>query len=178
MIGGEASDEAISGDHATVRLIANLDKAHDVCFDFSGSSYGSIKGLAFEGAKCKITVLNARTSNSNPYQTGEVYGSDLVYEQCNFARGPVAAFANHMGEVITWRDCKFHGGGGSPGLLNTWRLDQKPYNCSSNSRNLTTGITLTEFRMFGGEFTGDNSANIILGSILFRYSLFNLKRIK
>jgi hypothetical protein len=67
-----------------------------------------------------------------------------------------------MGEVLTWRDCRFHCGG-SPGLLLTWRLQLPPYNIVPPSgANLTTGITLTEFRMFGGEFTGDNSPNMVL----------------
>ena len=34
-------------------------------------------------------------------------GSDLTYSHCNFAHAPVAAFANHMGEVLTFRDCRF-----------------------------------------------------------------------
>ena len=31
-----------------------------------------------------------------------------------------------------------------------------------HDRNLTTGVTLTEFRMYGGEMTADNSPNIVL----------------
>lgn len=67
-----------------------------------------------------------------------------------------------MGEVLTFRDCRFHGGG-SPGLLITWRLQDAPYNIVAPSgASLTTGITLTEFRIFGGEITGDNSAGLVL----------------
>jgi hypothetical protein len=34
-------------------------------------------------------------------------------------------FANHMGEVLTWRDCKFNG---PNNLLITWRLGDPPWN--------------------------------------------------
>ena len=66
-------------------------------------------------------------------------------------------------QVLTWRDCRFHSGGGSPGLLITWRLQSPPYNIVLPSgAGLTTGVTLTVFRVYGGEFTGDNNAAIIL----------------
>jgi hypothetical protein len=40
----------------------------------------------------------------------DIYGSDITYSHCNFAHAPVAAFANHMGEVLTFRDCRFKAG--------------------------------------------------------------------
>jgi hypothetical protein len=66
-----------------------------------------------------------------------------------------------MGEVLTWRDCRFHSSGPHPGLLITWRAGF--WNISAPSgRKLTTGVSLTVFRLFGGELTGDNGANVVL----------------
>ena len=65
--------------------------------------------------------------------------------------GSVAVFANHMGEVLTWRDCKFNG---PNNLLITWRLGDAPWNIMPmHGRAFTTGVTLTMFRMYGGELT-------------------------
>jgi hypothetical protein len=164
--GGEPGDAGISGGTATVTIAAYLVKPAGACHEFSGSGYGSVSGIYFTGTNCKVMILNARTSNCGRPLPGVVcdnYGSDLVFSSCNFNGAPVAAFANHMGEVLTWRDCRFHSSGGSTGLLLTWRLGSAPYNIKPPSgATLTTGITLTVFRIFGGEFTGDNSALITL----------------
>ena len=154
--GGVPGANGIAGSGATVQLQANLNKTEGACFDFSGSAYGSVSGIAFGGKNCQVTVLNARTccqsTQDQNRSTGSIYGSDLTYERCNFAGGSVAAFANHMGEVITWRDCRFHDGGHRPGVLITWRLDQAPWNVAPmHGRNFTHGVTLTMYRMYGGE---------------------------
>jgi hypothetical protein len=93
-------------------------------------------------------VLNGRTSDGG-------YGSDIVWTDCDFDNhGGAATFVNHMGEVLTWRDCRFHSSGPHPGLLITWRAGH--WNVSAPSgRNLTTGVSVTVFRLFGGELTGD-----------------------
>ena len=109
-----------------MKLIGNIQgETAGACFDFSGSGYGRVSGIAFEGNNCQVTVLNARVGNNAPQDNFHPdwtnYDSDLTYERCNFAGGQVAVFANHMGEVITWRDCRFNG---QNNLLITWRLDQ------------------------------------------------------
>ena len=164
--GGEPGDSGIAGGTATVILTADLAVGADACFDFTGAGYGTVEGLSFQGSRCKVMVLNARPSNCTrplPGVACDIYGSDITYSHCNFGHAPVAAFANHMGEVLTFRDCRFKAGGESPGLLLSWRLQQPPYNIRPPSgAALTTGVTLTVFRVFGGEFTGDNSANVVL----------------
>ncbi len=164
--GGEPGDAGIAGGTATVTLTADLKAGAGACFDFTGAGYGTVEGLDFQGSNCKVMVLNARPSNCTRPLPGagcDIYGSDITYSHCNFAHAPVAAFANHMGEVLTFRDCRFKAGGGSPGLLLSWRLQQPPYSIQPPSgAGLTTGVTLTVFRVYGGEFTGDNSANIVL----------------
>ena len=68
-----------------------------------------------------------------------------------------------MGEVLTWDNCRFHSGGGAPSLLLTWRAQRAPWNIIPPSgRSLATGITLTQFRIFGGEMTGDNTALLVM----------------
>lgn len=92
------------------------------CFDFSGSGYGRVSGIAFECSGGQVCALKARTAGIGPqdnfHPDWTIYGSDIVYERCNFHGGSVAQFANHMGEVLTWRDCKFNG---PNNLLITWR---------------------------------------------------------
>lgn len=62
-----------------------------------------------------------------------------------------------------WRDCRFHSCGGVQGLLINWRLQMSPYNLRPPSgAGLTTGVTLTVFRVYGGEFTNNISAGIVL----------------
>jgi hypothetical protein len=164
--GGEPGDDGIAGATSTVRIDAQLAAPASACHEFSGAGYGTVEGISFQGTNCRVMVLNARTSNcSRPLPGADctIYGSDLVYSHCNFGYAPVAAFANHMGEVLTWRDCRFHSGGGSPGLLISWRLQMPPYNLRPPSgAGLTTGVTLTVFRIDGGEFTNDNSVGICL----------------
>jgi hypothetical protein len=47
---------------------------------------------------------------------------------------------DHAGEVLTWRDCRFHNGGNRPGLLITWRLDAPPWSVvPMHGRNFTHG---------------------------------------
>jgi hypothetical protein len=119
--------------------------------DFTGVAYGSVEGIAFLGGSAMAQVLLGRTA------TGNGYGSDVVFRNCNFAppsRMGAMAFVNHMGEVITWRDCRFLGNG-APALLITWRAPF--WNVSAPSgRPLATSVSLTVFRIDGGDFTGDN----------------------
>lgn len=165
--GGVPGANGIAGSGATVQINAQLNRTYGACFDFSGSAYGKVSGIAFGGTNCQVMALNARTCCQNKQDenrsSGSIYGSDIIYESCNFAGGSVAAFANHMGEVLTWRDCKFHNGGNRPGLLISWRLDAPPWSVMPmHGRNFTHGVTLTMFRMYGGEMTADNSPNIVL----------------
>ena len=51
---------------------------------------------------------------------GAIYGSDIAWRGCNFAGGSKAAFVDHMGEVLTWDNCRFHSSGGAPSLLLTY----------------------------------------------------------
>jgi hypothetical protein len=101
--GGVPGASGIAGSGATVQLVAQLNKTEGACFDFSGSAYGLVSGIAFGGTNCQVTVLNARTccqsKQDQNRSTGSIYGSDITYERCNFGGGSVAAFANHMGEV-------------------------------------------------------------------------------
>jgi hypothetical protein len=105
-------------------------------------------------------VLNGRTSDGG-------YGSDIVWTDCDFDNhGGAATFVNHMGEVLTWRDCRFHSSGPHPGLLITWRAGH--WNVSAPSgRNLTTGVSVTVYRLFGGELTGD----FVFISVVFIFAL-------
>lgn len=124
----------------------------EVGADFSGSSYGKISGIAFarNETRPKATVLLART------QTG--YGSDLYFENCNFASGSVAAVYCHSAEVITFSGCRFHCGG-RPGFLVTGMRD---YGVTSPFTELCEGISLTQWTILGGEFTSDNAPCILL----------------
>lgn len=120
--------------------------------DFSGSSYGKISGIAFahDSVRPKATVLLART------ETG--YGSDLCFEDCNFASGEVTAVYCHSAEVITFSGCRFHCGG-TPGFLVTGMTD---YGVTSPFSKLCDGISLTQWTILGGEFTSDNAPCILL----------------
>lgn len=124
----------------------------EVGADFSGSSYGKISGIAFahDSVRPKATVLLART------ETG--YGSDLCFEDCNFASGGVAAVYCHSAEVITFSGCRFHCGG-TPGFLVTGMTD---YGVISPFSKLCEGISLTQWTILGGEFTSDNAPCILL----------------
>jgi len=95
-----------------MRISAHLADLASACHEFSGSGYGTIEGILFQGSNCKVMVLNARTSNCTrplPGADCDIYGSDLVYSHCNFGGAPVAAFANHMGKVCllccAWACC-------------------------------------------------------------------------
>lgn len=104
-----------------------------------------------------MQVLNGRTARGG-------YGSDLIFRRCNFGGAPKGAFVDHMGEVLTWEECKFHGhSDNGPGLVITWRADSVRWNITAPSgRNLTKGVSVTQYRMYGGELTGDNGAMIVL----------------
>ena len=144
--GGIPGGSGIANEDYTVRIQANIAGPEvGACFDFSGSAYGRVSGISFEGSNCQVIVLNARTANvaaqDNFHPDWTIYGSDIVYESCNFHGGSVGQFANHMGEVITWRDCKFNG---PNNVIITWRLGDAPWNIKPmHGRNFTTGITLT-----------------------------------
>jgi len=140
----------IAGGAAVTQIVFRGVK--EVGADFSGSSYGVISGIAFarNDVRPKATVLLART------QTG--YGSDLRFENCNFASGQVAAVYCHSAEVITFAGCRFHCGG-TPGFLVTGRRD---YGVKSPFSELCEGISLTQWTVLGGEFTCDNAPCILL----------------
>lgn len=140
----------IAGGTAVTQIV--FKDVKEVGADFSGSSYGTIEGIAFtsDGVRPKATVLLART------QTG--YGSDLSFENCNFATGEVAAVYCHSAEVITFSGCRFHCGG-SPGFLVTGMTD---YGVTSPFSKLCEGISLTQWTILGGEFTSDNAPCILL----------------
>ena len=63
--GGTPGGAGISTSGATVQLQANLNTTQGACFDFSGSAFGSVSGIAFGGNNCQVTVLNARTCCQN-----------------------------------------------------------------------------------------------------------------
>lgn len=140
----------IAGGTAVSRVV--FAGVKEVGADFSGSSYGKISGLAFthDEVRPKATVLLART------ETG--YGSDLCFEDCNFASGEVAAVYCHSAEVITFSGCRFHCGG-TPGFLVTGMTD---YGVTSPFSKLCEGISLTQWTVLGGEFTCDNAPCILL----------------
>ena len=65
--------------------------------------------------------------------------------------------------MLTWQDCKFHGHSDQAGLVITWRADSSRWNVTAPSgRNLTKGVSVTQYRMYGGELTGDNGPLITL----------------
>lgn len=140
----------ISGGTAVSQIVFTGVK--EVGADFSGSSYGKISGIAFarDSVRPKATVLLART------ETG--YGSDLCFEDCNFASGGVAAVYCHSAEVITFSGCRFHCGG-TPGFLVTGMTD---YGVKSPFTVLCEGVSLTQWTVLGGEFTCDNAPCILL----------------
>eukprot|EP00039_Didymoeca_costata_P031503 m.35076 g.35076 ORF g.35076 m.35076 type:complete len:526 (-) comp8828_c0_seq1:118-1695(-) len=116
--------------------------------DFTASSYGVVQGIAFAGTATGAMVLNGKTLPNG-------YGSDITYRDCNFGNGQKGAFVNHMGEVLTWDNCRFHGSRNAPALLITWRAGY--FNISAPSgRALQTAVSVTVFRLIGGELTGDN----------------------
>eukprot|EP01043_Picozoa_sp_COSAG02_P007179 COSAG02_NODE_211_length_28730_cov_5.599490_19_plen_307_part_00 len=153
--GAEPSNAGISGGHGLVQIIA--DQVNSTAHDFTGCGYGYIEGIDFVGHCSGAMVLNGRTASGG-------YGSDLIFRRCNFGGAPRGAFVDHMGEVITWEGCKFHGhSDNGPGLVVTWRADSRRWNVTAPSgRNLTKGVSVTQYRMYGGELTGDNGAMIIL----------------
>jgi hypothetical protein len=180
--GAEPGNAAISGGHGLVQIVA--DHVNGTAHDFTGCGYGFIEGIDFVGSCSGAMVLNGRTSTGG-------YGSDLIFRRCNFGGAAKGAFVDHMvrafsrhgfgyssngvsallpcahvdqGEVLTWQDCKFHGhSDNGPGLVITWRADSPRWNVSAPSgRNLTKGVSVTQYRMYGGELTGDNGAMIIL----------------
>ena len=155
--GGIPGGAGIANENSVTRISADIvGNQTGACFDFSGSGYGRVSGIAFECTNAQLCALNARTAGIGPqdnfHPDWTIYGSDIVYESCNFHGGTVAVFANHMGEVLTWRDCKFNG---PNNVLITWRLGDAPWNIRPmHGRAFTTGVTLTMFRMYGGELTG------------------------
>ena len=98
-----------AGSGAT-QLIGN--SISNVCFDFSGSSYGTISDISFAwtNVKPKVTVLLARGDAG--------YGSDLVFNDCFFASGSVAGVYSFTAEVFTFNNCRFECDGGA-GFYNT-----------------------------------------------------------
>ena len=70
------------------------------CFDFSGSGYGRVSGIAFECSGGQVCALNARTAGIGPqdnfHPDWTIYGSDIVYERCNFHGGRVAQMSYHV----------------------------------------------------------------------------------
>jgi hypothetical protein len=91
--GGVPGANGIAGSGATVQINAQLNRTYGACFDFSGSAYGKVSGIAFGGTNCQVMALNARTCCENKQDqnrsSGSIYGSDITYERCNFAGGYV-----------------------------------------------------------------------------------------
>ena len=137
--GEEPSNAGISGGAGLVKIVA--EHIEGTCQDFTGCGYGYVEGIAFVGSCTGAMVLNGRTSSPGPN-----YGSDLIFRRCNFGGAPKGAFVDHMGEVLTWQDCKFHGhSDNGPGLVITWRADSTRWNISAPSgRNLTKGVSVTQ----------------------------------
>ena len=133
------------------------DNVEGTAHDFTASSYGIVQGIAFYGSATGAMVLNGKTLPRG-------YGSDITYRDCNFGGGKRGSFVNHMGEVLTWDNCRFHGGRDAPGLLITWKAgDRNSWNITAPSgRVLQTAVSVTVFRMIGGEATGDNGPLVVL----------------
>lgn len=133
------------------------DAIEGTAHDFTASSYGIVQGIAFYGVASGAMVLNGKTLPRG-------YGSDITYRDCNFGGGRKGSFVNHMGEVLTWDNCRFHGGRNAPGLLITWKAgDPNTWNITAPSgRALQTAVSVTVFRMLGGEATGDNGPLVVL----------------
>ena len=154
--GGEPGNAGVAGSATGVAIVADAAVGGGAVHDFTGSGYGSVEGIAFSGGRAMAQVLNGRTAAGG-------YGSGIVWRACNFAPPGAAgamAFVNHMGEVLTWRDCRFLGQG-APALLVTWRAPH--WNVTAPSgRALATSVSLTVFRLDGGDLTGDNCALLTL----------------
>jgi hypothetical protein len=150
--GEDPGNAGIAGPLGISRLVFR--SVDSVGADFSGSSYGSIRGLAFcavGGVRPKATVLLAR---------GEAgYGSDLTFTNCNFASGSVASIFCFSAEVISLIDCRVNCGGVG-GFVATGMTDygvQSPFpNCA-----FSKGISLTQWTILGGEFTTGAAACIV-----------------
>ena len=150
--GEDPGNTGISGSFGISRLLFKDVKS--VGADFSGSSYGSISGLAFGvigAVRPKATVLLARG------QAG--YGSDLTFTNCNFASGAVASIFCFSAEVITLVDCRVNCGGAG-GFIMTGMRDygvQSPFPDCEFSK----GISLTQWTIIGGEFTTGGAPCIV-----------------
>ena len=148
--GEDPGNTGISGNLGISRLLFR--NVVTVGADFSGSSYGSIRGLAFGvigDVRPKATVLLAR---------GEAgYGSDLTFTNCNFASGAVASIFCFSAEVITLIDCRVNCGGAG-GFLMTGMRD---YGVESLFAEFTKKISLTQWTILGGEFTSGSAPCIV-----------------
>jgi len=151
--GEDPGNSGISGDFGVSRLLFR--DVNSVGADFSGSSYGTIKNLAF------ASIGNVRPKASVLIARGEAgYGSDVTFSNCNFASGTLASIFCFSGEVLTFNDCRINCGG-LGGLIIT---GMKDYDIASPFPNckFASGISLTTFRIVGGEFTTGAAPAIVL----------------
>jgi hypothetical protein len=154
--GTDPGGAEVSGSSVPVQIIAT--GVTGVAHDFCGSAYGKISGLAFgiSGGAVTANVLLARITSGTV-----TYGSDLVFENCNFKSGSVTGVLAHVAEVLTFRDCRFYGGG-VPGCVITNRGGSSPWSITPPfGETFVAGTTLTVFRFFGGEFVGNNSQLLV-----------------
>ena len=85
VMGSIPGGAGIANEDAVTRITASIAGPEvGACFDFSGSAYGRVSGIAFEASNCQVCALNARTANVGPadnfHPDWTIYGSDIVYE--------------------------------------------------------------------------------------------------
>mmetsp|Transcript_9600 Transcript_9600/g.17540 ORF Transcript_9600/g.17540 Transcript_9600/m.17540 type:complete len:531 (+) Transcript_9600:68-1660(+) len=145
----------------TVEILADPNVNGTAIHDFTGSAWGSIEGIAFKGGNATTQILWGRTNATFQNKNCATYGSDVKWKNCDIDGG----FVSHMGEVLSWENCRFHSNGGvnhKPGLLITYRADTHWGFHPPSGRVFTNAVTLTRFMFVGGELTGDHDSLLIL----------------
>ena len=158
--GSGSGNAGVAGTAACTKIVST--GITNVCHDFSGSSFGRVRGIAFttSGGTPKVNVLLARVTGVT-----NNYGSDLTFEHCNFGGTSVATVASHSAEVLTFRDCRINANNGAPAFLFTTRLGSAPWSITQPSGlTLTATPSVTCIKFAGGEITGANTSLIYLDS--------------
>lgn len=170
VIGGGDSGGAGIGDPVGVSLITGV--SNKVAFDFSGSAYGYVSGIAFQkssSATPSAFLLLARLADGSANHS--TYGSDIVFERCNIGGFVgIASIIVHSAEVITWNNCRFAANDPHPSLLYTCHQQAWGYDSVFQpGRLMPIGYcSQTMHRVSGGElvdaYNGQENAFILIDS--------------
>ena len=158
---------------ATLAIIAAPSLRGLVANDFTRSMYGVVEGIAFQNEgqatsnRPSVQVLIARSEPGD--------GSELTVRRCNFGAGSTASVVIHMSEVITFEACRWSPSLDAPGLVITYRADREPWNVIPPSGlPLTTFVSMTVHRLFGGSISGGFAPGIVLDNLEARAANGNL----